>query len=403
MRPPRIGTIASVMLLAATHSPACAREGIRVDRNGVALEAADGDIRLDLGGRLHVDAAVVDDEITGFDNQGGIRRARIELSGRLFDKVRFRVDRDVAGASKGWRNVWVSVGPADGVTLRGGRFVAPFSLEDLASSNATTFMERSLANAFAPGFQRGVALGARGRGWTATGGYFAEPADDGRRSDGRIDDDDRDRGGRVRTKAIMGRITYSPVARKTKVVHLGLGVERRLLGDGREVRVRSGSEAGILSGRLVDTGTFGRARDVFAVNSEAAWLRGPFSLQGQYLRTFVDRDGRPDLEFDGWYAQASWILTAEPRRYARSLGVLGGPRLSGRAGAVEIAARYSMIDLEDETISGGMQRNVTLGINWYLVDGTRLMANYVHARADPNRRGADETLQIGQVRLQLVY
>ena len=59
-------------------------------------------------------------------------------------------------------------------------------------------------------------------------------------------------------------------------------------------------------------------------------------------------------------------------------------RLSrGGMGVFEVAARYSAIDLTSRDIQGGFQQDVTLGLNWYPEPFIRVMANYIHAWANP--------------------
>ena len=76
-------------------------------------------------------------------------------------------------------------------------------------------------------------------------------------------------------------------------------------------------------------------------------------------------------------------------------------RPKSRWGGVELAARYSALDLTDDDVIGGKERNVTAGINWYLTRFVRLMFNYVWV--DAQRRGDLRTdrPQIFQLRMQL--
>jgi phosphate-selective porin OprO/OprP len=96
----------------------------------------------------------------------------------------------------------------------------------------------------------------------------------------------------------------------------------------------------------------------------------------------VQRDGAKDVHFFGAYAFASWFLTGESRNYdsasGRFLGVTPKQFVErGGWGAWELAVRASTVNLNDEDIVGGRQRDVSLGLNWYVDDQFRLQANLV--------------------------
>ena len=68
--------------------------------------------------------------------------------------------------------------------------------------------------------------------------------------------------------------------------------------------------------------------------------------------------------------------------------------------------RHSFIDLNDEGIKGGKERNITLGINWYLNPNMRMMFNYIRAKVEDrsNSRVVDDgTVNIFQARFQISF
>jgi phosphate-selective porin OprO/OprP len=57
---------------------------------------------------------------------------------------------------------------------------------------------------------------------------------------------------------------------------------------------------------------------------------------------------------------------------------------------VEVAVRYSTLDLDDATVSGGDAKDVTVGLNWYLRENLRLMFNYVRVNASNDEGLSDD-------------
>ncbi|MEW8469935.1 MAG: porin, partial [Candidatus Thiodiazotropha sp.] len=141
---------------------------------------------------------------------------------------------------------------------------------------------------------------------------------------------------------------------------------------------------------------------------EGAWVTGPFSLQGEWMQAKVERDTGTEPTFDGWYLQASWFLTGESRRYKQDAAKFGRIRPLSEHGALEAAARFSSLDLNDGEIEGGSSDNLTLGLNWYINRQIRLMANAIFvdndrfADADGDVEAEDEPTII-QLRAQVDF
>lgn len=371
-------------------------------KDGLRLDTADKAFKLKIGGRAQLDWAVFDEDndiqnvIGPVQNGVEFRRARLYMSGLLYDRYEFKVQYDFAGGDVDFKDVYMGVRDIPVVgNFRVGHFKEPFSLEELTSSKYITFMERGLPNAFAIGRNTGLGIfnTAFDKRMTWAVGAFID-ADDFGNSIG---------GGEYNVALrVTGLPWYEEKGRR--LVHLGTSYSYGNTPDDA-VRFRERPEAH-LAPRYVDTGTFDAKNRNF-VGFEAALVYDSLSVQGEVTGAFVDRkaSGVDDPNFGGAYIYASYFLTGEHRPYKTSGGTFTNLKpennfLNGEGGlgAWEVAARYSHIDLDDEGIRGGTLNDFTLGLNWYLNPNYRVSFNYIRAHLN----GVGDT-NIFEMRYQVAF
>lgn len=400
-------------------------------KDGLKFKSATGEFSAQVGAYAQIDSAFYGDDGTDFSDGTEMRRARLSFSGTAFKDWDYKVEADFAGTTQ-------STGTTNNVTVTdaylrynglkpwsftAGSFKVPFSLEAVSSGKYMTFMERGLPFAFLNLRSLGAMASVSGVNWTGAVGLFGDTV-----TTQNVDDEG---------KGIAGRVTYAPLFRKDRVLHVGVSGQYRVPGNNangnlREtVRFRSKPESNIItdnlgqsasltgagtsfgrsSGHTVDTGNIpGDVNDYALLGAEAAVVFGPLSLQGEYMRAAVQRDVGDDLDFDGYYVFASYFLTGESRNYKADKAVFDiiEPRRPFRYrgdgwGAWELAVRLSSLDLSDDTVDGGEQRDLTIGLNWYPNSYFRLTANYVNVIELDGGAHDGEDLDVFQLRAQVAY
>lgn len=385
------GTAAlALMCFCSTQAFAKDSDGVKVDEKGITIGG--GDFELNIGGRLHVDGVVFDDPATGQSNVTDVdaRRARIEVSGKIAGLLRFSVGREFAGDSKGWRNVWASIEPMDNVELRGGNFIVPFNMEDMQSSNSIPFVERSLASTLTPGYGVGGAVTANGKNWSASVGYFTDPLDN---DNGRSPE---------RGKGVSGRATFAPVNSGGNLLHFAIAGEKRNFSATETLRF-SGDAGSALAPTLMSTGALADLDGLTAYNAEIGGSFGAFQILGLSTWTDINRNTLSDLSFSGQTLQAAWLLTGGRYRYAEKGGVIGGPDFGRKDSGIEVAARYSRLDLDDAAVQRGKGRALSLGANWYINRNFRVMAGYTNSKVNFSSGAASLKNDVGVARFQVNF
>jgi phosphate-selective porin OprO/OprP len=383
----------------------------------LAVESNDGAFEFRVGGRMMFDSVWYDGDLEdeGAEDSVEFRRARMYLSGKLWEVWKYKAQFDFAGAAKddsGTFDAVTGVDFAAGTTTMGtysdgntaddveikelhlkytgfklgtvtlGNTKFPFSIEELTSSKYDTFMEQSLpVNAFAHGRRIGLRFDGHWEHIGAAAGVFSADDINNLHDDGFL---------------VSGRVYYSPWHEKTRALHLGAAVLYEEHG-GDTFRYRTRPETHSEIGRLVSTGRM-PADSAVQWGLEGAWVQGPWHLQGEVIGAEVDGSGDPSPW--GAYVEGSYFLTGESRPYDFKAGTWkvvkpARPMGSEGFGAWQLALRFSHVDLDDGLVTdrAGDEQNVTLGVNWYPNANLRFSANYVNVLdidyEDPARSDVD--------------
>jgi phosphate-selective porin OprO/OprP len=263
--------------------------------------------------------------------------------------------------------------PAD-LTLSVGKQRETLSMERLMGMAFLPMQERSAVNdSFLPARTHGLALSGTGGEWfTWAAGAFNDWID-GDESFGDT------------TSAFTGRVTWVPAVSQdeSNLLHLGLGLR---YSDAKQP-LRFGSRPEFNNApRYADTGEIS-ADDAMTYNLEAYWRKGQYWIGFEYFGIDVASPESGDPFFSGYSLTGSWAVTGEMRAYRKRSGTfdplpVSRPVNQGGWGALEIAFRYSRLDLTEGTVDGGDLEILSLGINWWLSRSAHFGVNYRYISLD---------------------
>lgn len=271
----------------------------------------------------------------------------------------------------GWKRTLLTLGVSD----------PAFSLESVSQSSALTFMERALPVA-ALSERKSVSVSFLRRSPNSILNASLIVTN--------VSEDDLSEDG----QGVVLHYVYSPIETGDgESIHLGGSFSYRINVSENNTQFRTRPEIATVDDYYVDTGSVANADRVGRLSLEASQVMGRFSWQSELLTARVYRDGTDPVDFWGAYAFASWFLTRDSRNYNVGSGSyeqvrIRSPFFKGGPGAFELAFRVSLIDLTDQDVIGGKQKNLSIGLNWYLNQKLRLMTNLTKV-LDVDRPGSE--------------
>lgn len=190
------------------------------------------------------------------------------------------------------------------------------------------------------------------------------------------------------------RVIANPVRSDNGVAHVGLSFVREKID--REARYRTRPESHVTDIRLIDTGLHDDVEYQNILGVEVAGARGPISGRIEAFASRWEREGSLENDFYGAYIEIGYVLTGQDFRYQE--GKFVRPQIEEGSKAWEVGIRASWVDLNDQDIRGGEQRNLGRALNFYPRRNFRAMFNVIYY--DAERDHGDEEGWIAQTRVQ---
>lgn len=357
-------------------------------KDKIVIGSQDGDFKWQPIGRVMGDYIWVDEDKTELESGGELRRARLGMEATLFKHWLGKLEVDFGEDEVSVKDAFV--GYEDGWSggkwwVKAGQQHVPFGFSTISSSKVMTFMNRPIYadNEIQPARQMGVAGFINGARWTAHAGVFSGNLDEP--EDCVFGAENGGEGECDQEFTIGARVTGVPfMADPTKLVQLGAGVMyKNPNGSTIDIDQRDAIIHTVDSKNL-NADFKGTADDALAFNLEAVGVYGPAHFKAEYANMNVNRNVSTfdDVTLQGWSADVGFFLTGESKNIdiakaqygsVKPKGIVG----KGGIGAWEIALRYEQADYIDEDINGGEMELLTVGLNWYVNNSMRFMANYV--------------------------
>ncbi|MEZ0246906.1 MAG: OprO/OprP family phosphate-selective porin [Methylophilaceae bacterium] len=430
---------------------------VSVSEKGFSLKSADGKNEIkfrgliqadhrhynegskDVRNRSRVRAGELDEN--GFADTGDtslLRRVRPTIEGKVLDKYAFRFTPEFAGGSASAVDAYVDANFAPTFNVRAGKFKSFVGLERLQGGGDIKFIERSyVTNAILPNRDLGAAVygSVLDKKLDYAFGIVNGVADGGNISTGSEYNDERE---------YTARLFASPFKDQDSVLAgLGFGIgatytdfrgEQNL--NWTDTSAADATRNGLPSYVSEGQNTFFRYGANAVANGkrlrwspQANYYNGPFGFITEYARVsqdvslternpggtttqveLADLDGtKRRLDHDAWEVAASYLLTGEDASFKGVKPKRDFDLDKGGWGAWELVARYSRIDLDEDTfknrngqyagenrtapntinsayadgtLSAESAQTWTLGVNWYLNQNAKVALNYLQTSFD---------------------
>lgn len=132
---------------------------------------------------------------------------------------------------------------------------------------------------------------------------------------------------------------------------------------------------------LIDTGTF-TAESANHYTISGFGTIGPIHAQGEYFIEDITVNSTTDRSFEGYYGQVGYMVTGEHRVWNTNTATWARINPANDWGAIELAYRYSYQDLNDVTITGGIETNHTAALNYYQGKNVKIGINLISGTFD---------------------
>ena len=354
---------------------------------------AHGQVTYKVGGRLFVDGGVFMGAPNSFSSAAEIADIRVTTKVQLGKGWKGKLDVSFADKKVKLKDAYLQK-TIDQHVFRAGHFGGSFSIEQVNSSNENLFMTPSnVCGIFGLGRRVGASYNYVTLRYFASLGAFV--GDELRTSD------DMKQGFNA-----TARMVYRPVYEEGRMVHLGAGAfyrkpDRLVDSDAdHQTLVISGNANTTLATPDVFNLSLTDTKNLWQWNLEAISFIDRFFVQGEYLQMLVNRTGQLSYRAQGAYVEGGYVLKGGMLGYDLEDAI---PLCASEPHSLLAFARFNITDLNDGEIRGGMLKDLSVGMNYYLSKNLIFRLNYSHQWTSAETEVGETDWGLLQTRIQLKF
>jgi phosphate-selective porin OprO/OprP len=363
--------------------------------NGFFIRSADKAYLLRITGQIQTDYRGYLDAHDQTDiDQFILRRARFGIEATVFEHYEFRFLPDFGLGKAVIQDSYLNVHYWDALQFEVGKFKQPFSYEELIQDRFVPTLERSMIDQIVP--SRDVGAMIHGQKLFGDRFDFAVAVSNGEINGDGDTNNQKDFAGRVAVRPLNWDELWTSVRGLQVGVAGTIGIEQEPV-----------SPSTMRTPATVPWFQFNSTVRADGLRTrwspELVYFWNSFGFAAQYMRQ--EQKLQPsaigassayviNVPTDGYYVMATFLLTGEERTTYSQAIVPNAPfnpcHPCQCAGAWELVARFSHLELGDEVFAPGTRRladptrnsratsELTLGVNWYLNAWVRTQINWEH-------------------------
>ncbi|UMB53676.1 hypothetical protein MKD41_15245 [Lutibacter sp. A64] len=420
-------------------------DGVVTGEKGIInFKTNDGDYKWSFGGRAYMDGDYYMEDATDLSSKTTLSDVRLyaKASWKKWDaKINFSFANNKVSA----KDIYLRYAISDHSSIKVGNFFEPYGIQGSISSKDTKFIGNSFSGeAFGIGRTVGIAYTTFSDKYFISGGLFGSEIGNTEMGDGGY--------------SVTGKALYSPIVEDDMNFHIGASASYRLPDANgfdetyndddynREVVYAAGPEDKFLNAVVNHAG------NELKFNAQLLGTYGRFMLQSEYYYNKVYRNSNYELQFenstpdmwgwpsspqdledwygeqrdietDGFYVQAGYLLMGNNYSYNSSYAYLNRPK----AGSLELLARFNQTNLNDidgifmqdkfwnadplkaaagqtnYSVGGGESIDYSIGLNYYMSDNVMFRLNYTYMDIDNLYYRQDDNISFVKARIQVNF
>lgn len=335
----------------------------------VNVKTEKGDMTLRLIGRTNFDAGTFIGGDSLVEHNGvAMNDTRLGVSASFDEKFSAKIEICYASKAISFRDLWVGYKLNDNSTITAGNHFQPYGAKPLGL--AYKFVEDASCDyAFCPSRKIGVSYAYTSDMFNLTAGLF---------SDGNVDNGKNiDKGWSLAAKAI-----FRPILDESTVLHIG--VAPMYVQSPNAVSFTGIIPTTVVTNQLISTGSLD-PDNYLRLEAEAIFIKGKFYAEAHYMATSAKNavsvlNEKLEVEeenvyLDGFYAQASFLIKGEKQNYNKKTGLAA----NASPKSLEVLARVSHLNFDDDNLKAGQQTDFTVGANYFFSKYLNVKLNFIHA------------------------